>query len=250
MQKKEKCTARTVLAEYPTFRTLFPPLPPQIIVHGLFVRASIGGNPACYPDPPFISQSGPRGRKFQKVPFPLFPFCPRHLGVLLVKAWWTTLHAPFPPNTHHLSMLSLESLLRGQKSSSLCLFLDLSLPSLHVILELFWLEIFEASLSHAALHRYTRPYFRPIPEMVALQRNPALTFSLNSEPHYFSFLSRLADLEAARRGRPQWAKTGKRARWSTTPSSCSFCWTPWSPPKAREQIGQRGLRGGQSPGCL
>ena len=36
MQKKEKCTARTVLAEYPTFRALFPPLPPQIIVHGLF----------------------------------------------------------------------------------------------------------------------------------------------------------------------------------------------------------------------
>ena len=103
-------------------------------------------------------------------------------------------------------MLSLESLLLGQKSSSPCLFLDLSLPSLHlndiVILELFRLEIFDSLLGHAALHRYTL-IFWPIPEMVALQRNPALTFSLIFEPHYFSFLSRLADLEAARRGRPQ-----------------------------------------------
>ena len=62
----------------------------------------------------------------------------------------------------------LESLLLGQKSLSPRLFLDLSLPSLHVILKQNLVGNFDASFGHAALHRYTLIFY-PIPEMVALR---------------------------------------------------------------------------------
>ena len=183
--------------EYPTFRTLFHIL--LLLVLCSYCMVYLLAPQHAIQTPLLLARL--------KVPesslsFILdFLFCPRHLG-LLAKAWWITLHAPIPPHLH-LSMLSLGSFLPGKKSLSPRLFPDLSSPSLqcHRCSLFFWSEIFVVSIGHRASDIY--PYFRPIPKMVALQRNPALTFSLNSEPHYFSFLSRLASLEATRRGRSQ-----------------------------------------------
>ena len=78
------------------------------------------------------------------------------------------------------------------------LFLDLSLPSLHMCHP----RVFFGRKSLTP--RSVTQLYIDILLFLARPGNgrAALTFSLNSEPHYFSFLSRLADLEAARRGWP------------------------------------------------
>ena len=139
--------------------------PPQIILHGLFVSAPVG-SPACYRDPVLLARAGAAGPEAESSrKFLLFSFCPRLItSPQALVTDQLCMQQPDPPSLS----LALHGKFTSRSSSPL--------SPCHP-------RAFFGRKSELGSPFYVGrvcPFFWPIPKMVTLQRNPSLTFSLNT----------------------------------------------------------------------